>query len=84
MAEIGFKNIKIQRSSNGTSGWTDEDTRYPDIITNANYHEKNNESVPVVGGYYYRVVLDHYAKETGWWFPGSQSITGYSNVVWVS
>jgi hypothetical protein len=24
MAKIGFKSIKIQRSSNGSSGWTDE------------------------------------------------------------
>lgn len=84
MAEIGFKNIKIQHSTNGTSGWTDEDTRNPDTIPNASYHEKNGESVSVSGGYYYRVVLDHYAKETGWWFPSSQSITNYSNVVWVS
>jgi hypothetical protein len=84
MAEIGFTHIKVQYSSNGTSGWTEEKTLNPDTITNASYHNKVNESVPVNGGYYYRVVLDHYAKETGWWFPSSQSITNYSNVVWVS
>jgi hypothetical protein len=84
MAEIGFKNIKIQHSSNGTSGWTDEVPCSDDTIQNAYRHSKNGEKVNVTGGYYYRVVLDHYAKETGWFFPSSESIGNTSNVVWVS
>ncbi len=82
MAKIGFTNIEVQRSSNGTSGWVTELTLADDTASNAVSHTKNSESKSVVGGYYYRVKLDHYAKETGW-FPDTQSITGYSNVVWV-
>lgn len=83
MTKIGFTNIEIQRSTNGTSGWFTELTPVDDTVTNAESHTKNNEARSVVGGYYYRVKLDHYAKETGWFFPSSQSITDYSNVVWV-
>lgn len=83
MAKIGFTNIEVQRSTNGSSGWVTELTPVDDTVTNAVSHTKNNEARSVVGGYYYRVKLDHYAKETGWFFPSSQSITNYSNVVWV-
>lgn len=83
MAKIGFKNIEIQRSSNGSSGWTKELDLNDDIATNTDAHYKDYEQHSVVGGYYYRVKLDHYAKETGWWFPSSLSVTNYSNVVWV-
>ncbi len=84
MAKIGFKNIEIQRSSNGSTGWTKELDLNDDVANNTNYHYKDNEGHSVSGGYYYRVKLDHYAKETGWFFPSSQSITNYSNVVWVA
>ena len=83
MAKVGFTDISIQRSVNGTSGWTEEKSLADDLAENAVYHKKTNEYVSVAGGYYYRVVLDHYAKETGWFFPGHESITNYSNVVWV-
>jgi len=83
MAKIGFTSIEVQRSSNGTSGWVTELTPNNDTVTNASTHTKNNESNSVVGGYYYRVKLNHYAKEKGWFFPDSQSIPNYSNVVWV-
>ena len=83
MAKIGFTSIEVQRSSNGSSGWTTELTPNDDTVTNAAVHTKNNESQVVIGGYYYRVKLNHYAKEKGWFFPDSQSITSYSNVVWV-
>lgn len=83
MAKIGFTNIKIQRSANGTSGWTDEKTLSDQIATSSVYHILDCYSVSVTGGYYYRVVLDHYAKEQGWFFPSSQSVTNYSNVIWV-
>ena len=84
MAKIGFTNIVVQHSVNGTSGWSDEVPRDNDLAANSYYHFKTYEPITVSGGYYYRVVLDHYAKETGWFFPGSQSLSNYSNVVWVS
>ncbi|MBR3044669.1 MAG: hypothetical protein IKG82_13835 [Oscillospiraceae bacterium] len=83
MAKIGFVNIKVQRSSNGTSGWVTEQTPTDQTVSNSNYHDLYKFPVSVSGGYYYRVVLDHYAKETGWFFPSSQSVTNTSNVVWV-
>lgn len=83
MAKIGFKNIEIQRSTNGSSGWTKELGLDDDIASNTHAHDKVGEQHNVAGGYYYRVKLDHYAKETGWWFPSSQTVTNYSNVVWV-
>lgn len=84
MAKIGFKNIQVQRSANGTSGWTTEFSLSDDLASTAASHNKNSEAHTVTGGYYYRVVLDHYAKETGWFFPSTQSITNYSNVVWIA
>lgn len=84
MAKIGFKDIVIQRSSNGTSGWTDAVSLGDQLATDSLYHYLDQYAVSVSGGYYYRVVLTHYAKEQGWFFPSSQSITNYSNVVWVS
>ncbi len=83
MAKIGFKDIVIQRSSNGTSGWTDAVSLSDQLVTDSLYHYLDQYVVSVSGGYYYRVVLTHYAKEQGWFFPSSQSITNYSNVVWV-
>jgi hypothetical protein len=83
MAKVGFTNISIQRSANGYSGWTEEVPLNDDYVMNTYYHEKNAELHSVTGGYYYRVVLDHYAKEKGLLFPESESITNYSNVVWV-
>lgn len=83
MAKVGFTNISIQRSANGYSGWTEEMPLNDDLALNSSYHYKSNEPHSVTGGYYYRVVLDHYAKEKGLLFPKSESITNYSNVVWV-
>ena len=83
MGKIGFQNIEVQRSSNGSTGWTTELPLDNDVVKNASVHTKSGEYHPVAGGYYYRVKLDHYAKDKGFWFPDSQSITNYSNVVWV-
>ena len=83
MAKIGFTNISVQHSYNGTSGWSTEYSLDDDIVTNTDAHYKNSEYHSVMGGYYYRVKLDHYAKEKGWFFPDSQSITNYSNAVWI-
>ena len=83
MAKIGFTDIRIQRSTNGSTNWTDEFVMSDQIVTNAVSHVLNNLPVSVDGGYYYRIKLTHYAKEQGWFFPSSQSITNYSNVGWV-
>jgi len=83
MAKIGFTNIQVQRSSNGSTGWVTEKTPYDQIDTDNNYFSLDSFSVDVSGGYYYRVVLNHYAKEQGWLFPSSQSVSNISNVVWV-
>lgn len=83
MAKVGFTDISIQRSTNGVSGWSEENQLDDDLAKSTNFHSKSNEQIAVVGGYYYRVVLNHYAKETGWFFPSHESLTNYSNVVWV-
>lgn len=83
MAKVGFINISIQRSANGYSGWTEETPLNDDLVQNSTFNTKVNEQHSVLGGYYYRVVLDHYAKEKGLLFPRHESITNYSNVVWV-
>jgi len=83
MAKIGFKDIEVQYSANGYSGWTTELNLGNDYDTDTDYYQIYNEPHSVTGGYYYRVVLDHYAKETGFWFPGTESIPNTSNVVWV-
>lgn len=83
MAKIGFKNIKIQRSSDNQN-WSKYDT-VPDQISEDAYQKKMSRyAVSVEGGYYYRVVLDIYAKENTWWFPKTQTINATSNSVWVS
>ncbi|MBQ7012894.1 MAG: hypothetical protein IJN11_03125 [Oscillospiraceae bacterium] len=65
MKSIGFTDIQIERSSNGTSGWTA--VQYPDdvLASNTNTCSFNNYKVSVVKGYYYRVTCTHYAKESG-------------------
>jgi hypothetical protein len=83
MGKIGFTNISVQRSSSGNSGWSTEYSLDDDTVKNFDVHYKSSEYHSVIGGYYYRIKLDHYAKEKGWFFPSSQSITNYSNVVWV-
>ena len=83
MAKVGFTNISIQRSANGYSGWTEETPLNDDLVQNSTFNTKVNEQHSVLGGYYYRVVLDHYAKEKGLLFPSHENITNYSNVVWV-
>lgn len=83
MSEIGFTDIKIQRSSDLTT-WTTEKTVSNKIAEDTISHALVNYSVSVQGGYYYRVKLTHYAKEQGWFFPDDQSVTNTSNYVWIS
>lgn len=82
LGKIGFKNIKIQRSSNQNT-WTTEKTVPDKLSEGAMQKLLSGYSVSVKGGYYYRVVMDMYAKEDTWWFPETQSITVTSNSVWV-
>lgn len=82
MAKIGFKNIKIQRSSDQSS-WTKETTVSDQLSEDSMQKLMSRYAVSVKGGYYYRVVLDMYAKEDTWWFPETQSVTVTSNSVWV-
>lgn len=83
MKSIGFIDIQIERSCNGTSGWTV--VQYPDdvLASDAKICNFNNYKLSVVKGYYYRVTCTHYAKESGFWFPKSESITATSNSVYV-
>ena len=83
MKSIGFTDIQIERSSYGTSGWTA--VQYPDdvLASDASSCYFNNYKVSVVKGYYYRITCTHYAKESGFWFPESESITATSNSVYI-
>lgn len=82
MAKIGFKNIKIQRSSDNNN-WTTEKTISDLISEDTSTKIISRYSVSVNGGYYYRIVLDNYAKEDTWWFPDEQTVTATSNSVWI-
>ena len=83
MSKIGFKNIKIQKSSD-LNNWTTEKTVSDQLAEDAVQKKLSSYAVAVNGGYYYRVVLDNYAKENTWWFPETQTLTSTSNSVWVS
>lgn len=83
MSEIGFTDIKIQRSSDRTN-WTTEKTVSDKIKEDASTYSLADYAVTVQGGYYYRVQLTHYAKEDTWWFPDEQTVTNTSSYVWVA
>ena len=80
MKSIGFTDITIEYSSNGTSGWTP--VQYPDDILASDTKSCDiyNYKVSVTKGYYYRVTCTHYAKATGL-FGKSQSVSNTSNSV---
>ncbi len=81
MKSIGFKNIKIERSTDGVN-WSKEKS-IDDIIASSAYNcYLNNTSISVTGGYYYRITCTHYAKESGL-FGSSQSVDNTSNSVWI-
>ena len=77
MSKIGFKNIVIQKSSDNVH-WNVDDI----LKSSASEYYLSDYSVSVSGGYYYRVKLTHYAKESGL-FGSSQSVVSTSNSVWV-
>lgn len=83
LGEVGFTNIRIERTSDHKS-WTTEKTLPNIIAEDTTSNSLNRYPISVAGGYYYRVVLDFYAKEDTWWFPESQTISATSNSVWVA
>lgn len=82
MSKIGFKNIRIQRLVNGD--WKTEKTSPDQIAEDAMKKKLERYPESVEGGYYYRIVLDNYAKENTWWFPGTETIESISsNTLWI-
>lgn len=80
MKSIGYKDIVIEYSSDGINWSKEKDI--DDLLKSGSSYYLNGYSVSVKGGYYYRVSLTHYAKESGW-FGSSQSVENTSNSVWV-
>ena len=81
MKSIGYKDISIEHSSDNVH-WSEEKTLDDLLKSDSNSYYLNNYSVSVKGGYYYRVTLNHYAKESGL-FGTSQSVNNTSNSVWI-
>lgn len=81
MKTIGFTNIVVEYSTNTNNWYTYDNDISPQTTSNAYSYSLVNFPVPVENGYYYRVALNHYAKETGWLFGNSQSVSNISNVV---
>ena len=80
MKKIGFTNIVVEYSANNNNWYTYDDDFSSQTTSNAYSYSLVNFSVPVENGYYYRVTLNHYAKEAGL-FGSSQSVPNVSNVV---
>jgi hypothetical protein len=79
---IGIKDIVVERSSNGTSGWTQ--IAYPSDCLKTNTNKCEMEKwITVSHGYYYRITCNHYAYKSGW-SPNSQTDPNTSNVVYIS
>lgn len=80
MKSVGFKNIVLQRSSDGKN-WSNYLT-FSDVLNssakNCAISSKNLGTVP--SGYYYRVTCTHYAKENAL-LGKSESISNTSNSV---
>lgn len=81
MKSIGYKDIKIEYSSNGST-WYEEKPIDDMLKSDSSSYNLSNYTVSVKGGYYYRVKLTHYAKESGL-FGNSQSVKNTSNSIWV-
>lgn len=81
MKSIGYKDISIEYSSDGVH-WYREMPSFDLLKSDSSSYYLNDYSISVNGGYYYRVNLKHYAKESGW-FGSSQSVENTSNSVWV-
>lgn len=82
MAKIGIVDIVVQHSSDKVN-WVDEVSLSDMLNEDALTFYLNDYGVPVISGYYYRVVVTHYAKEQGWFFPDTESIENASTAVWI-
>ena len=82
MAKIGIVDIVVQHSSDKVN-WVDEVSVNDMLNEDAIDFYLDDYGVPVISGYYYRVVVTHYAKEQGWFFPSTQSIENASTAVWI-
>ena len=80
MKSIGYKDISIEYSSDNVN-WKKEKS-VDDLLKSGSSYYLNNYPVSVKGGYYYRVSLTHYAKESGL-FGSSQSVPNTSTSVWI-
>ncbi len=78
MDEIGFTDIQIQRYT--TSGWYTEKSISSVTITNAYSYYLSDYTTSVLGGYSYRVVLNHYARDGSLY----EKVGDTSNSVWIS
>lgn len=81
VAEIGFQDIIVQKSSDNVH-WSNS-MFFGDRIE---YDTTGSLFEMIVGpqqGYYYRVYVTHYAKEDAFFFPAEQRVYSYSNVVYV-
>lgn len=83
MKSIGYKDIVVEYSNDNSHWYVENDNIEDLLISNSDSYYLNNYAVSVKGGYYYRVSLTHYAKESGW-FGSSQSVENTSNSVWIS
>ena len=78
MDEIGFTDIQIQRYT--SSGWYTEKSISSVTITNAYSYYLSDYTTSVLGGYSYRVVLNHYARDGSLY----EKVGDTSNSVWIS
>ncbi|WP_303838090.1 hypothetical protein [Ruminococcus flavefaciens] len=84
MNEVGFRNIVVQRSSDGRN-WHDEVTVGDKTAKNTKYYNLDGYTVNVQGGYYYRAVCVHYANGAlrGKSETYTQTAENISSEVWV-
>lgn len=79
MAEIGVKDIMIQRWENDK--WVTVCTG-DRIVEDRSFHSGAFYSqTGLLAGYYYRATAKHYAKEKGWFFPDSQEFFNETNYI---
>ncbi len=82
MAKIGIVDIVVQHSSDKIT-WVDEVDVADMINEDAYVFTLDGYGIPVISGYYYRIVVTHYAKEQGWFFPDKQEVERTSTPVWI-
>lgn len=82
MSEIGLKNIRIEKSSDEIN-WTTERTLSDMVLESGSVYNLSKQGFSVEGDYYYRVTLEHYAKEDTRWFPQEQTVTNTSFSVYI-